>query len=160
MNEQLFLVLTYLLVYGAVGLVPLYWAHIAKSNCERLFSGLFLIYYASFMLTMFAISTGAIAGMSEEQISSLAKLDDFKQYVILLGFIYTFLFGGVGTNIVTSSISVNSDERVLKAVERLEVKVDTLLKKAPTPRSNNHKVVIGLCFSIFLFSIVMISIWL
>ncbi|KLN66073.1 hypothetical protein L1D13_19825 [Vibrio tubiashii] len=137
MHDTLKLLLVFLLLYGALGLFPLYWASNAISRLEKGLSGSFLIYYASFMLTMFALTGSGIDNLTEKEIMELTGLDSFKQYVIMLGFIFTFLFGGVGTNVITDALRSKSDQaEVLAAIKRIEAKFEHLSVDKTAPNKS------------------------
>ncbi|MGF1832183.1 hypothetical protein [Photobacterium sanguinicancri] len=159
MSESLKAILILMSIYGVIGLLPLYWASIAKTKWERLFVGVFLIYYASFMLTSFALVTGAVDKLPAEETSQLVKLSEFNQYVLIMGFIFTFLFGGVGTNIVTSVISADDNTEILRSLHRIESKVDRISRQ-PSKKSYMHKTVITLNVLVFALTIFIMFSWM
>lgn len=123
MDPVLKLILGIFLVYGLIGGVPLYWAKIATSQKERFFAGLMLMYYAAFMLTGLAIVTGAAESLKLNDVNLKEQLAGFMQYIFLLGFIFTFLFGGVGTNIVTSALTASDNIDIADSLKRIENKL-------------------------------------
>ncbi|EII2397816.1 hypothetical protein LG156_001376 [Vibrio parahaemolyticus] len=134
MHETLKLLLGLLLLYGVFGMFPLYWASNVTSRLEKGLSGGFLIYYASFMLTIFTLTGSGIDNLPEKEVMELTGLDSFKQYVIMLGFIFTFLFGGVGTNVLTDALrNKNEQAEVLAAIKRIEDRIENLSVGKATP---------------------------
>ncbi len=132
MDPHLKAILILFSVYAVVGFLPFYWVSIATSRWERLFTGLMLMFYASFVLTGLAIVTGvsdalACNGALEKQTSE--QLSGFMRYIIMAGFFFTFLFGGVGTNVFTSGLKTAESVDVKDAVTRIERKLDSLDSK-------------------------------
>jgi hypothetical protein len=55
--------------------------------------------------------------LSKEDLPDLAQ---FKNNILMLGFVYTFLFGGVGTNIISSVIISSKVDKVIDRLSRIE----------------------------------------
>ncbi|MCF6254510.1 MAG: hypothetical protein L3J38_07160, partial [Thiomicrorhabdus sp.] len=109
MDSNLQAILILFLIYGVVGCMFLYWASIVNSRIEKFFSGLMLIYYAAFLL---AGLTGIAETLNSTEESLKEQLEGFMQYIYLAVGIFTFLFGGVGTNIVASAITSSDNTKV------------------------------------------------
>ncbi|EGR3959997.1 hypothetical protein NHG92_18835 [Vibrio cholerae] len=134
MHETLKFLLVLLLIYGVIGMIPLYWASNAKSRLDKVLSGGFLIYYASFTLTLFAVTSSVTDNLSKNEVIELTGLDNFKQYVIMLGFVFTFLFGGVGTNVITDALrNRNEQAEMLAAIKRIENRLESMSVEVKKP---------------------------
>lgn len=126
MEPALKLILGVFLFYGLLGAAPLCWAKVAQSRTERFFVGLMLMYYAAYMLTGIAVVTGAAESIKLTDVNLKEQLAGFMQYILLLGFIFTFLFGGVGTNIVTSALTASDNIDIANSLKRIENKLDNV----------------------------------
>ncbi len=145
MHDTLKLLLVLFVIYGAIGLFPLYWASNARSRLEQGLSGAFLIYYASFLLTTFALTGSVTDKLPEKEVLELTGLDSFNQYMLMFGFFFTFLLGGVGTNVITDALrNKNEQSEMLAAIKRIEDRLDNQFVE-PTKR---HKVFLHIAVSI------------
>lgn len=117
------------LIYMAVGFVWLYNGHIAKSRREKLFSGLILITHAAFLLSAIALVTTSLNDLAKAPKTTIyirEQVSGFLPYIVFLSGIFTFLFGGVGTNFVSSAITSEDNKSVLESVDKIEKRMDTL----------------------------------
>ena len=114
-------------LYGIVGFIPLNWARTSSSRKERFASGIMLIYFGAVLLTGLALVTGLADTLAETNRLDSAErkqLGDFMQFVIFGGFVFTFLFGGVGTNMVTLALTGTDNLDIIEQLNHIEAKID------------------------------------
>jgi len=132
MDISLTKIILLFLVYGIIGIIPLYWARISISRLEQFLSGLMLIFYASYLLSAVTITTGIaryLLDCNHGNTDIQSQLIDFIPYIFLFSFIYTFLFGGVGANYVTSSLLANKNIDIENVLIRIEEKIESISEK-------------------------------
>ncbi len=113
-------------VYFVVGVVPLYWVRVSTSTLERVLAGMMLIMYASFLLTAIALTTNIFESIMQSHESSEYAQEQTQSVfpiIVFLGSVFTFLFGGVGTNVVTSALLRDSNSELLDAIKNRDKKV-------------------------------------
>lgn len=145
MDPNLAKVLAVFVMYCIPGIFCLHWVKNASSKVELFISGLFLIIWAAFTLATIAMVTGmSEALLTDKSINEASKdeLKDFIPYVFFFGAIYTFLFGGVGTNAVsTSLLGVFSIERTVD-IKTLEKKIEESSKQVQILKKMHWKYLI------------------
>lgn len=156
MDQSLKATLAFFLLYG---LVILYLSSTAKSKNERLSFGLFLIFDASFMLTGFAIAGNIIEGFSGSEPDFNKLISEFGQYIFMGSFIVTFLFGCVGTNIISSVVIKSYNIEVSNELKRIKSKLDTISNQ-PIKRSNLNRIItiLNICLFIIMSILILIQI--
>ncbi|MFT6216829.1 MAG: hypothetical protein ACJAS3_003247 [Roseivirga sp.] len=83
------------------------WALKDSYRLERFLLGTMLIAWAAFSLGMIAIVIGIVEPLLSNDDTAeytLNQAREFLPYVSFFGFIYTFMFGGVGTNAISSAL--------------------------------------------------------
>lgn len=113
-------------MYFVVGVVPLYWVRVSTSTLERVLAGMMLIMYASFLLTAIALTTNIFESIMQSHESSEYAQEQTQSVfpiIVFLGSVFTFLFGGVGTNVVTSALLRDSNSELLDAIKNRDKKV-------------------------------------
>ena len=146
MDVNLIKILTLFGLYAVIGLIPLYWASISQSKIERFLSGFMLIFYASFLLTGIAITTGAIDALSnvnEPSEHTAKQISAFLPYIFLGGSLFTFLFGGVGTNVLTSALTTGENIDINNSLSRIERKLDSANEKISAVQKIHTKTTIA-----------------
>lgn len=121
--------------YFLVGCVPLLWVRISTSRLERAFAGTALIIYASFLLAAIALTSNLFESLMQAPESSEYAREQTKSIIpiiVFLGSVFTFLFGGVGTNVVASALSQDANNEVLEAIKNLDNKVHKLTSNEPS----------------------------
>ena len=106
MDPALYGILKLFILYSLPGFFFL-WALKDSYRLERFLMGLVLISWAAFALGMTTIATGVLEPLISDKDSSeytIKQARDFLPYVSFFSFVYTFLFGGVGTNAISSSL--------------------------------------------------------
>jgi hypothetical protein len=155
MDPNLVKILAVFVMYCFPGFLCLYWVKTSSSKLEIFIAGLFLICWAAFTLTIIAVSTGAAEALLTDKTlseTSIAELKDFVPYIFIFGAIYTFLFGGVGTNAVsTALIGQFSPENSLD-LKRLEQKIENTTKQVNKINSIHWKYLFINIFLFFLYA--------
>ncbi|MCS0325548.1 hypothetical protein [Vibrio diabolicus] len=142
MDISLQKMLALILVYGFAGLFFLNSGRIATTKTEQFFSGLILIVHASFLLAVIGHVTTSLTDLAGQQESIIYVRDQVKEFIPIILFmsgIFTFLFGGVGTNLVSISLSVNENKEVIGHLKKLEARVDSIECQIKTQKRSNYK---------------------
>jgi uncharacterized membrane protein len=109
------------------------WALKDSYRLERFLLGSMLIAFAAFCLSMVAVVIGVLEPLindSDTASYSLEQAKAFLPYVTFFGFIYTFMFGGVGTNAISSSLASDSSSDLdRKELEQMKEQLDNISSK-------------------------------
>lgn len=153
MDINLQKMILYFSVYGSIGVVWLFNGYLSKSKIEQLCCGIALILHTAFLLSLITIVSSSLIELANspkttEYIDTQVK--QFLPYVAFLSSVFTFLFGGVGTNLVSAAIIKNEDLTLVETISRLESRVARVEKSL----KKNHSVsIVRLVFSV-IFSLV------
>ncbi|KYN84997.1 hypothetical protein ATY37_20000 [Vibrio cidicii] len=118
-------------IYGLAGVFFLNSARIANTKIEQFCSGLVLIIHASFLLAVIGHASTSLTDLASHQESTVyvrEQVQEFIPIIVFMSGIFTFLFGGVGTNLVSASFSVSDNSEVISYLEKLEARVDSIEK--------------------------------
>ncbi|KAA1153940.1 hypothetical protein EU510_09120 [Pseudoalteromonas sp. FUC4] len=122
------------------------WALKDSYRLERFLMGLVLIVWAAFSLSIATITIGVLDPLITNTNSTeytVEQARNFLPYVSLFIFLYTFLFGGVGTNAVSSALMDKSvfvnNEQILK----MQSQLDDISKKVDNIETFNWKYIIS-----------------
>lgn len=153
MDISLQKVLVLLSIYGFAGLFFLYSGRIATTNIERFFSGLVLIVHTAFLLTIVGHISTSLAALAQGQESTVYIRDQVKEFIPIiacLGGIFTFLFGGVGTNLVSASLIAKDNTEILSYLEKLDARVETIENyMGQKQQSNYSRILFNVVFLVF-----------
>lgn len=129
-------ILVFFAIYFVIGFIPLYWAGVSTSSLERFLASMMLIFYASFLLVVISMTTNIFELLAQSSETSKYVQEQTKlvfPLIVFLGSTFTFLFGGVGTNVVTSALCKSDNADILEAIKNIDNKVDNLtsIKESP-----------------------------
>jgi len=156
MSEFPALSITYwtIFLYFLVALLPVFFAIFSppRSRIGYVILGSFIMYFASFILTATSESILLATELKNSTDNSFtaeqkAGLLDFRQNIRFLGFLVSFIIGGVGVSVfskVVASLGSNPEasERILSEIQEL--------------RNENSKIKIGLSIT---FLLILVSIF-
>ena len=142
MDISLQKILALISIYGFAGLFFLNSGRLATTKVEQFFSGLILIAHASFLLMIIGHATTnltELAGSQESTNYVREQIKHFAPIILFMSGVFTFLFGGVGTNLVSTSLSMSDNKEVISHLERLEARVDSIDYKIKSKKRSDYK---------------------
>ncbi|PQJ55350.1 hypothetical protein BTO01_23225 [Vibrio jasicida] len=159
MDISLQKMLVLILVYGVAGLFFLNSGRIATTKKEQFFSGLILVVHASFLLAAIGLVTTSLTDLAEQQESTTYVREQVKEFIPIILFmsgIFTFMFGGVGTNLISASLSVSDNKEVISQLKKLETRIDSIECQIKTRKQTDYK---RLFINLFVLIIVLSGIY-
>jgi hypothetical protein len=124
MDPALIKLLWLLSLFCMPGLFFLWAVKASSSRFELFFMGCMLIFWSAFSLVLISVAIGALEPVLDDKDSSEYMINQVKSFLPFLFFfapIYTFLFGGVGTNAVSSALMdknhISIDKEHLRKIE-------------------------------------------
>lgn len=123
----------------------MYSASRANSRVEKFFWGLFLILLASFLLAGAGYVSGAFAALSNSDKATdyiRSQVSDFTPIILILSSIFTFVFGGVGTNLISSAVINTNSCESSNSFFSLENSLDRLTAEISNYRRTNIYLVV------------------
>jgi len=131
MDPALTKILYTFILYSLPGLFVI-WALKDSYRLERFLLGLLLILWAAFSLTIATVALGVLEPLISDTDSAeytVKQARDFLPYVSMFIFMYTFLFGGVGTNAVSSSLMDKSTVINNDQLSKMQTQLNDISKK-------------------------------
>ena len=129
MDSSLQQLLFWNVIFTVVGFFPLIGARYLEKKLEKFWGGIFLIFYASLVISTLGYTSTVLIEVARADTTSFNIQDQIQNVVAIIAFLsvsVTFLFGGVGTNLVYASLSSNDMSDVVSSLNRLETRIDSL----------------------------------
>ena len=155
-------ILVFFCIYGVAGLFLLYNGYVSRTRIEKVASGAMLIAFASFLLSAIAIVSTPLdyLAANTHTLSCVRdQIEPFIPIVVFLSGIFTFLFGGVGTNLISSGVIRSDNQEIMDLLIRLESRVDTIEQQVNRPPITHIRRLISSAVVMFL-AVGIIFFWL
>ncbi|MBU2895355.1 hypothetical protein [Vibrio hepatarius] len=103
--------------------------------------GICLIIYASLLVAGIGYASTMLIDVANEDMTTNNLRDQIQDVVVIIAFLsvsVTFLFGGVGTNLVYASLSSNDMSDVVSSLNRLETRIDILEQTVTSSKRRSY----------------------